>query len=81
MTARVQLFARCRELAGKGAMEVQLPAGATIADVRRRLAEVCPALAGMLPACALGVGGAIAGDAQPLPAGVDVALLPPVSGG
>lgn len=81
MTIRARLFARCRELAGTEALELHLPPDARVDDVRRRLAEVCPALAAILPACAVGVGDAIAGDCEPVHPGVEVAILPPVSGG
>ena len=38
MTVTVRLFARARDLAGADAVSVELPAGATAADLRRRLA-------------------------------------------
>ncbi len=81
MTLTVRLFARARDLAGADRVAVELPAGATAADLRRRLAEQVPALAALLERSALAVGGEFAEDGQPLTAGDEVALLPPVSGG
>ena len=53
---------------------------ACTADRHYRLARV-PALAGLLARCAVAVSGEFAGDEVVLPAGAEVALLPPVSGG
>jgi molybdopterin converting factor subunit 1 len=81
MTVRVRLFARARDLAGVDCVAAELPAGATVMTLRRELAEVVPALIGLLERCAIAVNGEFAGEAQPLPPGAEVALLPPVSGG
>lgn len=81
MTVRVRLFARAKDLAGADAVTVILPPGATVADLRRRLAADHPALAGLLSRCAVAVADEFAEDSLPLSAGAEVALLPPVSGG
>ncbi len=81
MTCRVRLFARAKDLAGAEAVVVTLPAGATVGDLRRRLACDYPTLAGLLQRCAIAVGNEFAEDSQPLPPSAEVALLPPVSGG
>ena len=81
MTATVRLFARARDLAGVDRVSVPLPEGATAADLRRRLGAAYPALANLLPRCALAVNEEFAADDLPLPPGAEVALLPPVSGG
>ena len=81
MTVRVRLFARARDLAGADAASIELPAGATVAGLRAALAEVCPALRPLLPRSAVAVDEEFAGDDTVIPAGAEVALLPPVSGG
>jgi molybdopterin converting factor subunit 1 len=81
MTVTVCLFARARDLAGADRVAVEIPAGATAADLRRRLAERVPALAALLDRSALAVGGEFAADGQLLTAESEIALLPPVSGG
>jgi molybdopterin converting factor subunit 1 len=81
MTIRVRLFARARDLAGADVVTVELPAGATVADLRSRLGETCPALGPLLPRSAVAVNEEFAKDAVAIPAGAEVALLPPVSGG
>jgi len=81
MLVHVRLFARARDLAGTGAVRVELPDGATVADLRRRIAADYPALAGLLERSALAVENDFAEDSCVLSANVEVALLPPVSGG
>jgi molybdopterin converting factor subunit 1 len=81
MRVCVRLFARARELAGADQITVEVPAGATAGDVRRRLAMECPALVGLLGRSALAVGDEFADAETPVPEGAAVALLPPVSGG
>jgi molybdopterin converting factor subunit 1 len=81
MTVRVRLFARARDLAGADVVDVTLPAGATVADLRARLAVEYPALRALLPRAAVAVNEDFAGDATAIPPGAEVALIPPVSGG
>jgi molybdopterin converting factor subunit 1 len=81
MTLTVRLFARARDLAGAGMLSVELPEGATVADLRRRLAEMRPALAALLPRCAVAVDQDFAEDGRSLDGVREAALLPPVSGG
>jgi molybdopterin converting factor small subunit len=81
MKVQVRLFARARDLAGADTVVVELPEGATVGDVRRRLAAAYPALAGLLERSALAVGDEFAEDTRRLPVAAEIALLPPVSGG
>jgi molybdopterin converting factor subunit 1 len=81
MTVRVRLFARARDLAGTDAVDVELPAGGTVADLRLQLGEKCPALRALLARSAVAVNEEFAGDDIVISAAAEVALLPPVSGG
>ena len=81
MTVTVHLFARARDLAGADSVTVELPDGATVADLRRRLAAEHPALAGLLERSALAVENEFAEDLLSLSANAEIALLAPVSGG
>jgi molybdopterin converting factor subunit 1 len=81
MNVSVRLFARAKDLAGSDAVQVALPAGATVGDLRRKLQDDWPRLAELLPRCAIAVGGEFAGDTTPLEPDQEVAVLPPVSGG
>ena len=78
---RVLLFARARELAGAEAVEVAMPAAATVGDLRNLLGEQYPRLAGLLVRCAIAVNNEYADDATRLASDAEIALLPPVSGG
>ena len=81
MTLTVHLFARARDLAGAGTVTVELPPGATVADLRRELGRRFPALAGLLEVSAVAVNHDFAEDSHPLTADDEVAVIPPVSGG
>jgi molybdopterin converting factor subunit 1 len=81
MILQVRLFARARDLAGADVLAIELPDGATVADLRRRLAVERPALASLLERCAFAVENEFAADSLVLPAHAEVAVLPPVSGG
>ena len=78
MTVRVRLFARARDLAGTGEMDVEVPAGATVGDVRRVLA---PTLGELLGRCAIAVDEDFAGDDVIVTATSEIAVIPPVSWG
>jgi molybdopterin converting factor subunit 1 len=81
MTLTVLLFAKLRDAAGAEAATVTLPAGATVADLRRQLAATYPGVAGLLEQSAVAVNHDFADADRPLAAGDEVAIIPPVSGG
>lgn len=81
MEILVRFFAAYRELAGLRETEVELPSGATAADLVDRILEVYPKLAGHRQAMILAVNQEFVELDAPLRAGDEVALLPPVSGG
>jgi sulfur-carrier protein len=78
---KVLLFARLRDLAGADAIEIALPAGATVGELRRALAAAHPKLANLLDHCAVAVANEFASDQTVIRPDQAVALLPPVSGG
>jgi molybdopterin converting factor small subunit len=69
---KVRLFARARDLARTDLLDVDVPPGATVRDLRLRIAAAHPALA---------VNDEFADDGLILPPEAEIALLPPVSGG
>lgn len=81
MTVRVLLFAAAKQAAGRPEVSVDLPEGGTVADLRAALAVAVPALAGLLPSVRIALGAEYAADGDPVPAGVEAAVIPPVSGG
>ena len=77
----VLLFARARDLIGADRIDVALPEPATVGELRRRLMQEYPNLAGLLEKSAFAVNNEFADDATPIASAAEVALLPPVSGG
>lgn len=77
----VRLFARARDLAGVDMFALELPSGATVAELRHRIAADYPVLAALLARSAIAVDNDFAVDTRVLSANTEVALLPPVSGG
>jgi molybdopterin converting factor subunit 1 len=82
MTLRVRLFAMLRECAGRDSVEVELPAGATVADALDELARR-PPLDGLLARLPvrMAVNREYADPATPLGPEDELALIPPISGG
>ncbi len=81
MRIRLLAFASAAEAIGGGEGELELPAGASVADLRRVLEERHPALGRLWERLAVAVDGEVAGPERQLTDGCEVALLPPVSGG
>jgi molybdopterin converting factor subunit 1 len=81
MTHVVCLFARARDIVGSDQVTVELPEGATVADLRRCVRETYPRLADLLARSDVAVADEFAEDGEVLPPAAEIALLPPVSGG
>jgi molybdopterin converting factor subunit 1 len=81
MNVRVKLFAVAKELAGREELTLNVPAGATVAELRRITAIEYPALKSVLPHSLWAVDAAYASDDAILNERSDIALIPPVSGG
>ncbi|MEW4456054.1 molybdopterin converting factor subunit 1 [Bremerella sp. JC817] len=81
MNVRVKLFALTQDLAGTDEVSLELPADATVADVRSGLATLVPALEAILVGCAFAVNNEYATNDAPVNASDEIACLPPVSGG
>ena len=81
MNVRLRLFAVMRTTLGRSHVELELPDGATVAQLRSKLAEDYPALAPLLPTCLFAINGNYARDEQTIPSDSEVACIPPVSGG
>lgn len=78
---RVLAFATASDALGAAESELELPAVASVAELRRVLAERYPALAPLGARLAIAVDGELARADTLLRDGAEVALLPPVSGG
>ncbi len=81
MTLRVLLFAKFRDVVGAESVVVELPPGATVAELRQLLVQMDPTLAPLLERCAIAVDHDFVDDTHPLDEGHEVAIIPPVSGG
>lgn len=81
MKLRVQMFAFARQCAGADSLEIELPEGATIADLRQGLFTRLPELSSLGPRLLFAVNGEYAAESAVLPPGCEVACIPPVSGG
>ncbi len=80
MTVSVRLFAGLRERAGADRVEVELPEGASVADLLAALAAT--PVGSLRPGqCVVAVNREYARADEPVRAGDEVALIPPVSGG
>lgn len=81
MIVRVKLFAIAKQRAGRDELPVELPDGATIADLRDGVSMASPGLRNILPHAMWAVDTAYANDKTVLTEQSEVALIPPVSGG
>lgn len=77
----VRLFAGLHQLIGERELEMQLPDGATIAQLRDRLGERYPVVNALLPTLVCAIDEEYVEPSQTLHEGDHVALIPPVSGG
>jgi molybdopterin converting factor small subunit len=77
---RVLLFAGLAEAAGDRTLEIAW-SGGTVADVRRAVVAGWPATAPLVARSVVAMGDRLVGDSEPVPAGAEIAILPPVSGG
>lgn len=81
MRVSVRLFGQIREAVGAKELQVQLPEGATAAELRALLVEKHPEFGGLGARLRVSVNRELAPDETRLADGDEVAFLPPVSGG
>lgn len=81
INVRVLFFASLADLMGGRRRNLDLPAGATIADALRDLAKDAPDLVARAPHVSFAVNEAFVSVDTPLSDGDELALIPPVSGG
>ena len=79
-TLRVALFAGMADAAGTRHAELRWRGG-SVADLRAALEAEYPAIGSLLARSAVAIGNRYAADDAEVPAAVDVAIIPPVSGG
>lgn len=81
MKVKVQLFAAARERAGVDVAELELPDGATVADLRRGLVAKYSGLDAIAQHLLIAIGDDYATDNEVVTEGSRLAAFPPVSGG
>ncbi len=81
MRIRVRLFALAKQAAGRHSVDVDLPEGATIAQLRCQLGAQMPQLSGLMAQMMFAVNTQYADDDTTIPSNAEVACIPPVSGG
>ena len=81
MQITVLFFATLREHAGTRQAKMELPPGARVSDLKAQLPLVYPGLAKMTGSILVSVNKEFAFDEEEIPAGAEVAVFPPVSGG
>ena len=81
MTVTVRYHALLRERTGLHQEEIELPAGATLAEVLARFSARFEALRGLVPSLHIAINDDFAQASDPLCDGDRVDLLPPYGGG
>ncbi len=81
MEVKIRLFATLKDRLGREVISVQVPEGASVADLLQAVARAHPALQPYLPSTIVAVNHEFAFPEDRLHPGDEVALFPPVSGG
>ena len=81
MKVKVRLYALAKERAGCSEIELELPDGATVADLKRAITVNFDALGPMVPSMMIALNAEYANDTDRIPLNAEIAAIPPVSGG
>ena len=81
MIVKVNLFAAAKEIVGKRSVEFVLEDTATLGDLKQALVEQHPSMMELLEVSTFSVDQEYALDDRALYHGVEIGLIPPVSGG
>jgi len=81
MKLKVIVFAAVKDRLGTDHLEIDLPERAKVSCLREALTSEYPQLADLLRHCAISVDHEYGDDATVLNEGVEIGLIPPVSGG
>jgi molybdopterin synthase catalytic subunit len=81
MRIKVLYFAAARERAGVSQEELELPAGSSVEAASEVIAQRHPGLRNLLPHLRIAVNQEFVGKQDRIPAGGELALIPPVAGG
>jgi len=81
MKVKVLLFAQAKQIVGDEWIEVELKDGAKVSELKSTLAILKPDLASLLSRSSIALDQNYATDDDEVNEGVEVAMIPPVSGG
>ncbi len=81
MKVHVRLFAAAKQAAGSDRVDLELPDGATVGQLRRHLIEEFPQMSALIAQVMFAVDAQYAPDSKEIRPEADVACIPPVSGG
>ena len=81
MTIQILLFATLKDAAPGGQLEIEVPDGARVSDVWEAAIARAPQLEKWRQHARVAVNQSYADDDEIVPAGAEIALIPPVSGG
>jgi MoaE-MoaD fusion protein len=81
MQLRVQFFSQLKEIVGAGEVALDLPAGATVADLLAQLFQAYPALREWERNLLVGAGVEFVGRDYVIQPIDEIAIMPPVQGG
>jgi MoaE-MoaD fusion protein len=81
ISLRVLFFANLKDRTGTKVMEVSLPSGSRVSDLKNWIIQRFPQIEPALPTCLVAVDREFAADGDELSHGQEIALFPPVSGG
>jgi molybdopterin synthase sulfur carrier subunit len=81
VNVHVRLFARYRELAGSGSLELDVPPNSTALDVFNRVAERFPEMQPMRGSTLMAIDAEFVRPETEMREGEELVLMPPVSGG
>jgi molybdopterin converting factor subunit 1 len=81
MIVKVRMFAVAKQAAGAAEVQVELPEGTTVAQLRSSIQSQYPQLADLGDRLLFSLDAEYAPDSQLISEGADIACIPPVSGG
>lgn len=81
MSYQILLFAAAKERVGAGSIELITRTGLTVGELKQALVAAHPCLQSLLPSSLIAVNSEYASEDLMIPAGAEVAVIPPVSGG
>lgn len=81
ITVRVLFFSTIRARVGKKVIQIELPPGSSVGDLKGEIAQLYPEVVGILPSMLAAVNKVFSDDSTTIPDQAEVAFFPYVTGG